>query len=100
MTTAAATGRGRPLREPTLWCLLLATAVHLVRHNVVDVSVFSGTALLVVLDARRPPPSRGRAWPRPPAAALLVGVLFAVLVLPLGREGLALRAVMAVPGSG
>ena len=98
MGAGAGTGRGRPLREPTLWFLLIATVVHVVRHNVVDVLVFSGTAALVVLDARRPPPSRWRAGPRPPAAGLLAGVLFGVLVLPLGRDGVALRLVLAGPG--
>jgi hypothetical protein len=92
-------GPARPLREVTIWFVLVATVVHVIRANVLDVLVFLGTAVLILLDARRPVPQRlGRPGWFTPAVAVLVCVGYGLLVLPMARTGWPMRAAVAVPG--
>lgn len=48
-------GRWHVLREPTVPILLLASVVHVVRRDLFDFMLFSGTAALIVADSRRSP---------------------------------------------
>jgi hypothetical protein len=86
-------------REPTIWILVAATTVHVIRENVVDIVVFAGTAVLVVVDSRRddlhPMPLVDR-FRRPLVAAVCAA--YGLLVLPLSRTGWALPLSLALPG--
>lgn len=46
-------GAWRSLRQPTVAILLLASVVHVVRRDLFDLLLFSGTAVLILLDAGR-----------------------------------------------
>lgn len=48
-------GRWGVLTEPTVAILLLASVVHVVRRDMVDLAVFAGTAVLIIVDSRRGP---------------------------------------------
>lgn len=89
----------RPFREPTLWFLLIAVVVHVIRQNVVDVVVFLGVAVLIVADAWRPVRARGavRWWPSWPVAALIC-TSYALVLVPMTRTGWPMRIAVAVPG--
>jgi hypothetical protein len=92
------TPASRPLREPTVWFLLITVVVHVIRQNLVDVLVFLGVAVLIVVDARRSARDRSvRWWPSWPVAAL-VCTSYALLLLPMGRSGWPMRVAVAVPG--
>jgi hypothetical protein len=86
-------------REPTIWFVLAATCVHVIRQNVVDVLVFSGTAVLIVVDGRRhdthPVPVVDRV--RTPLIAVVCAA-YLLLVLPLSRTAWPLAAAVVVPG--
>lgn len=86
--------------------------MHVVRANVVDVVVFLGTAVLILvlrrrdLSTRRPPRWLGRRWPVPLAAAL-AGLLVAAqprtspaVELALAAVGVAALAVVLRAGAG
>lgn len=90
--------RARPLREPAIWILLVTVVVHVIRRNVLDVTVFLGTAALILLDSRAV--AKRAAW-RVRASwrtVLAVSVVYAVAVFPLSRTGYPMRAAVAVPG--
>ncbi len=90
--------RARPLREPAIWLLLATVVAHVIRRNAVDVVVFLGTAVLILLDDRGTP--RAGPW-RPRVTrfvALAVSAGYALAVLPMSRTGPAMRVVIAIPG--
>ena len=93
------TAPARPLREVTIWFVLIATAVHVIRANLVDVLVFLGAAVLILLDARRPVPQR-LSRPRwlTPVVAVGLCVAYALLLLPMARTGWPMRIAVAAPG--
>ncbi len=88
--------RSRPV---TLWCVLLASVAHVIRHNAVDLAVFLGVALLIVADDRRgvraPAPS---VLPLPLWLGALLCAGYAFLMLPLNPLGGWMRLAVAVPG--
>ncbi|MDR6861794.1 hypothetical protein [Phycicoccus sp. 3266] len=80
--------------------MLGATVVHLVRANVVDVAVFLGTSVLMLVLLRHDRPSRRPPWwlSRPwsgPAAAGLLGLVVAVQP----RTSAAVQLALAVVGA-
>ena len=90
--------RARPLREPAVWLLLATVVAHVVRRNAVDVVVFLGTAVLILLDAHGKP-RLGRWRPRMTRpVALAVSAGYALAVLPMSRTGPAMRVAIALPG--
>lgn len=88
--------RHRPI---TLWCVLLASVAHVVRHKPFDLAVFLGVAVLIVVDDRRgvraPVPSALplRAW----LSALLCAA-YAFWILSLDPAGIWMRVAVALPG--
>jgi hypothetical protein len=79
--------------------VLLASAVHLVRRNLVDLAVFLGVAALMVLEPRVRRPSRGRpAWLDRRALAGTVAAALAVLVWVPGRSSPVVQAALALVG--
>lgn len=92
--------RWRVLREPAVPILLAATVVHIVRRDLVDIAVFLGTAVVIVIDAGRPrvaataddAPRQSRIW-----VAAALAVMAAVIALaPPATVGA--RAVMILIG--
>jgi hypothetical protein len=94
----------RVLLEPAIPVIVLATIVHVIRRDLVDIALFSGTAILIVADRLRTtdPPGRSGGPPGrvPVRRAAVVGgcVGYAVLVGPMSRTGWPLRVALIVPG--
>lgn len=101
--------RWHVLREPTVPILLLASVVHVVRHNVFDFLLFSGTALVIIVESRielrRVGVNEPGALPPPPPlphhrrwwAATALAVVSAVVALLPAAGGLT-RVVLAACG--
>lgn len=90
--------RARPLREAAIWIILVTAVVHVIRRNAVDVTVFLGTAALILLDSRATPRRAGRQLRASGRTTLVVSTAYALAVLPLGRTGLPMRVAIALPG--
>jgi hypothetical protein len=96
----------RVLLEPTIPVIALAEIAHVARRNVIDIVLFAGIAVVIVVDRLRPLP-RARADDasivtdrllRARAEVLAVCLGYGLLVAPLARAGRALPVVLAVPG--
>ncbi|HET7518847.1 MAG TPA: hypothetical protein VFN05_14395 [Actinomycetes bacterium] len=90
---------GRALHESVLLVLVVTGIVHVVRRNLLDVTLFFGMAGLILVERTRPPGPRPRdlQWPGP--AVVLGGcILFGVAMLPLAQGSWPMRILVAVPG--
>lgn len=90
----------RQFVEPAVPILLIAAAVQVMRHAWVDLGVFAGGALLIVLDNQRTlsrvaAPLTTTRMPWPVIAAILA---FGALVALLPRTSAAESAIFALPG--
>jgi len=93
----------RVLREPAVPILLAASVVHVVRRNAIDFGVFFGTAVVILIDARRHDmaPAGVARIGRPRAWLVVAGMtLFSALVALAAPASLGARLVLVVVGLG
>lgn len=95
--------RWRVLVEPTLLILVAAGIVHIVRRNAFDITLFFGTAVLIVVDRLRRPPQAVTAGPRRLSGRrrALVAGCFALYSIVAGQwqiDTWPMRTAMIIPG--
>ncbi len=91
----------RVLREPTVPILLAASVVHVVRRDVFDLLLFSGTAVLNLLDSQRrdAAPAGVARVGRPRAWLVVAGMtLFSAVVALAAPSSLGARLVLVAIG--
>lgn len=91
----------RVLREPTVPILLAASVMHVVRRNAIDFAVFFGTAVVIVIDARRHDmtPAGVARISRPRAWLVVAGMtLFSAVVALAAPASVGARLVLVAIG--